>query len=221
MQQKGLAPILIVILIALALGIGGYVVYQKRSVPSSKPITTPSPIPTSTSTPQPSPKSTTKPKTSIKPTVKVTPKPTPLSSPSPSPSGSPSPTSKPSPVPGVYHLDLKPTSDIQMSTTSQGYIASILLKDSNGDTVYDQSDFSFSASIDNPIATISLLNGDWMECKYDNIKYDTSGYNSGLCPNYRLSIDNQKAGSAKIPVKAIQKSTGKVVAEGTYTLTVK
>lgn len=218
MNQKGLSSLLIVILAAIALG--GYFIYQKTSVPTTN--MTPTPSPTTTQL-IPSPKAS--PTSTPKPIVKKvsTPKPTTAATtPSPAPSQSPdsSPTSKPSPISGVYHLDLKPTSNIETSTSSYGYAASILLTDSNGDVVYDQSDISFSASIENPnLAQIQLDYDDGNQlCKIYNIKYQ-EGYH--ICPNFRLDIVPKQAGSTKIPVKATQKSTGKVVAEGTYSLTVK
>lgn len=224
MNQKGLTPILVVVFIAVTvISIGGYLVYRTKPT-SSQPVTTPSPV----STTQSSPNSTTtpKPKVSIKPVVSTKPTPaakvtpTPTAVPSPSPSGSPSPASKPSPAPGVYQLNLKPTSNIETSTSSYGYAASILLTDSNGDVIYDQSDISFSASIDNPnLALIQLDYDDGNQlCKLYNIKYE-EGYH--ICPNFRLDIVPKQAGSTKIPIKAIQKSTGKIVAEGAYSLTIK
>lgn len=211
MNQKGVAPILIVLIIASI--IGGYLIYQNQSNPTSLQQTT-------TSAPSVSPKisTTIQPTNPIKNTSlvsKITSSPTP----SPTSSTSPTPTVKPSPEPGVYKLNLQPTTNIE-KTMSYNYAASILLTDSNGDTIYDQSDFSFSASIDNPaIADIFLDYGDLSSCMANHIKYEPMGYR--ICPNYRLDIIPKQTGSTKIPVKAIQKSTGKVVAEGVYSLTIK
>lgn len=49
MNQKGLSPILIVILIAL--GVGGYLIYQKQAKPN--PVSTPSPVAQVTTQPSP------------------------------------------------------------------------------------------------------------------------------------------------------------------------
>lgn len=209
MSQKGFAPILIILLIAGALG--GYLLYQVKSPkPETRtPTISPTAIPPSQ---KPSPTANSM-KTPTKVTATTSTTPTPTTT--PSPVTSPDPTIKPSPVQGVYKLNLTPTSDIQISTSSQGYIATILLADSNGDIIYDQSDFTFSISIDSPIAIVSLLDG---YCDIDHIKSDS-------CPKHRLSIDYQgnsfTAGTAKISVKSTQKSTGKVVAEGAYSLTIK
>lgn len=51
MKQKGVTLILIVILIALALGVGGYMLYNQQAKPTPPPTTQPTPSPTASPVP--------------------------------------------------------------------------------------------------------------------------------------------------------------------------
>lgn len=218
MNQRGLAPILIVILIAA--GIGGYLIYQKQYT-TSKIITTPQLLaqptnavsPTTTSTPT---VVSAKPTSSIKPILTATPKP----SSTPSPTGPVSPTSKPSSIAGVYKIERQPKSgEYTTSLSSQGYVMSALLTDSNGDYIQDLSDFEFKWSVDNPEIVdllVDSFNNDPSYC------YSFSPYNIKTpCPGIRADLKGKMNGSTTVRVKVTKKSDNKVVAEESYPFTVR
>lgn len=217
MSQKGLAPILIIVLITLALG--GVLVYQNQTkspsvpsqpVPTTEPTSTPqtTSIPSSTSSPAITKKSSTP-----KPTT--TPSPSPSLSPSPSESSSPTP--KPSPVPGVYNIEQGPYKDITIDSNTRGYGISALLKDSNGAYIQDLSDYSFSWSIENPsIADLRVNSGgyDSSDC------FSYAPYNiKAPCPPLRAELGPKSSGSTTVKVKITKKSENKVIGEATYNVT--
>lgn len=90
------------------------------------------------------------------------------------------------------------------------YAISTLIKDSNGNIVEDQTDFSFSYSIED--SKIASFEDEENFCT-QGIKYP--------CPNYRLYIYAWEKGHTKINVKVTQKSSGKIIGEIAYELEVK
>lgn len=210
LNQKGIAPLIIIAMVAVILALGGVVYYFSQ--PKTESIATNSPEPTSFPTLEPinSPITTSTPKASSKSVTKSALKPTPTVSPTTTPI--------PTAIPGQYHVvssygDTSVTVSLKTKNTyAEGGRA--LIQDSTGAIVKDQTDFEFNWSIDDPsLVHFSYFSptGDY-GCVFD-IK--------SPCPKFDFVVNPlDRTGNTKVRVKVVQKSQNKIIGEVTYDITV-